>query len=88
MVDAQYSQADKKEIVVLGAGMWLHQGFVSNFKDRFTNPPGVIGLTTGIILQERGDYRVTIIASIFPGDYRSSGYTSHWAVSESPELKS
>ncbi len=44
--------------------------------------PGVIGLTTAIILQEKGGYRVTIVASTFPGDERSSGYTSHWAVSE------
>lgn len=40
---------------------------------------GVIGLTTAVVLQEKGDYRVTIIADVFPGDERSSRYTSCWA---------
>ncbi|KXN91811.1 D-amino-acid oxidase [Leucoagaricus sp. SymC.cos] len=42
---------------------------------------GVVGLTTAIVLQEKGDYRVTVIADTLPGDERSSKYTSNWAVS-------
>ncbi|KAJ3570456.1 hypothetical protein NP233_g4390 [Leucocoprinus birnbaumii] len=40
---------------------------------------GVIGLTTAVVLQEKGGYHVTIIAEIFPGDERSARYTSCWA---------
>ncbi|KAJ6469204.1 D-amino-acid oxidase [Mycena vitilis] len=39
---------------------------------------GVIGLTTAIKLQEKG-YQVTIVAEIWPTDYPSPHYTSHWA---------
>ncbi|KAJ7908233.1 D-amino-acid oxidase [Mycena leptocephala] len=42
---------------------------------------GVIGLTTGIKLQEKGGYQVTIVAEIWPTDHPSPHYTSHWAVS-------
>ncbi|EKM76500.1 hypothetical protein AGABI1DRAFT_78624 [Agaricus bisporus var. burnettii JB137-S8] len=59
MADIQDQQVEKKEIVVVGAG--------------------VIGLTTAIALQEKGQYRVTIIADAFPGDQRSTRYTSCWA---------
>jgi hypothetical protein len=44
---------------------------------------GVIGLTTGIEIQERGKgkYRVTIISDVFPGDPNTGvNYTSQWAV--------
>ncbi|KAJ7907103.1 D-amino-acid oxidase [Mycena leptocephala] len=45
---------------------------------------GVIGLTTGIKLQEKGGYQVTIVAEIWPTDHPSPHYTSHWAVSGHP----
>ena len=48
---------------------------------RWSGLIGVIGLTTAIVLQEKGDYHVTIVADVFPGDERSSRYTSCWAVS-------
>ncbi|KAJ6597793.1 D-amino-acid oxidase [Mycena vulgaris] len=40
---------------------------------------GVVGLTTGIKLQEKGGYKVTIVAEIWPTDHPSPHYTSHWA---------
>ncbi|KAJ7243850.1 D-amino-acid oxidase [Mycena haematopus] len=40
---------------------------------------GVIGLTTAIKLQEKGEYQVTIVAEIWPSDHPSPHYTSHWA---------
>jgi len=40
---------------------------------------GVVGLTTAITIQEKGDYDVTIIAELFPGDPKSIRYTSNWA---------
>lgn len=40
---------------------------------------GVIGLTTAIKIQERGGYRVTVIAEALPGDLKTSKYTSPWA---------
>ncbi|KAI0037134.1 nucleotide-binding domain-containing protein [Vararia minispora EC-137] len=40
---------------------------------------GVIGLTTALVLQETGDYKVTILASKLPTDPKSIHYTSHWA---------
>lgn len=42
---------------------------------------GVIGLTTAIKIQERGGYRVTVVADTLPSDPKSAKYTSHWAVS-------
>ncbi|KAF8626696.1 hypothetical protein AX15_004732, partial [Amanita polypyramis BW_CC] len=40
---------------------------------------GVIGLTTAIIIQEKGGYNVTIVADHLPTDPKSINYTSHWA---------
>ncbi|KAM6492539.1 nucleotide-binding domain containing protein [Amanita muscaria] len=40
---------------------------------------GVIGLTTAIVIQEKGDYNVTIVAEHLPSDPKSIKYTSHWA---------
>ncbi|KAH9036564.1 nucleotide-binding domain-containing protein [Lactarius hengduanensis] len=40
---------------------------------------GVIGLSTAIKVQERGDYFVTILAETFPTDSKCIKYTSHWA---------
>ncbi|KAF8837094.1 nucleotide-binding domain-containing protein, partial [Paxillus ammoniavirescens] len=40
---------------------------------------GVVGLSTAIKIQERGGYRVTIVAETFPTDPRTIRYTSHWA---------
>ncbi|KIL55829.1 hypothetical protein M378DRAFT_173288 [Amanita muscaria Koide BX008] len=40
---------------------------------------GVIGLTTAIAIQEKGDYNVTIVAEHLPSDPKSIKYTSHWA---------
>ncbi|KAH9000765.1 hypothetical protein EDB86DRAFT_3063668 [Lactarius hatsudake] len=40
---------------------------------------GVIGLSTAIKVQERGDYSVTILAETFPTDSKCIKYTSHWA---------
>ncbi|TFK41512.1 D-amino-acid oxidase [Crucibulum laeve] len=40
---------------------------------------GVIGLTTALKIQNRGGYRVTIIAEVLPGDPKSVKYTSLWA---------
>ncbi|KAK7055611.1 D-amino-acid oxidase [Favolaschia claudopus] len=39
---------------------------------------GVIGLTTAIKLQEKGEYEVTIVAEIWPNDFPHPHYTSHW----------
>ncbi|KAG6332546.1 hypothetical protein ID866_6545 [Astraeus odoratus] len=40
---------------------------------------GVIGLSTALKIQERGSYRVTIVAETFPTDPKTIRYTSHWA---------
>jgi len=43
---------------------------------------GVVGLTAAVRIQERGGYKVTIIAEILPSDAKNIKYTSHWAVSD------
>jgi len=53
------TSVDKKEVIVLGAG--------------------VVGLTTALIIQLQGNYRVTVISEIIPGDPKSIRYTSSWA---------
>ncbi|KAJ6611007.1 D-amino-acid oxidase [Mycena sp. CBHHK59/15] len=40
---------------------------------------GVVGLTTAVLIQEKGGYQVTIIAEILPSDPKTIKYTSHWA---------
>ncbi|KAK2465596.1 hypothetical protein APHAL10511_002488 [Amanita phalloides] len=40
---------------------------------------GVIGLTTAIVIQEKGGYNVTMVAERLPTDPKSIDYTSHWA---------
>ncbi|KAI0360425.1 D-amino-acid oxidase [Trametes cingulata] len=40
---------------------------------------GVIGLTTALKIQERGGYKVTILAETFPTDPKNIKYTSIWA---------
>jgi hypothetical protein len=40
-----------------------------------------VGLTTALMIQEKGDYQVTIIAETLPSDPKSIRYTSQWAVS-------
>ncbi|GBE89089.1 D-amino-acid oxidase [Sparassis crispa] len=40
---------------------------------------GVIGLTTALKIQEKGGYKVTVIAETFPSDPKSVRYTSPWA---------
>jgi hypothetical protein len=80
MTSSQSSENYRKEIVVLGAG--VYNGAIPGLGlILWFSWIGVIGLTTAIVLQEKGDYRVTIVADIFPGDERNSRYTSNWAVS-------
>ncbi|KAF9259598.1 D-amino-acid oxidase [Marasmius fiardii PR-910] len=43
---------------------------------------GVAGLTTSLILQERGGYTVSIVAETLPTDPKSIKYTSLWAGAE------
>ncbi|KAI0765264.1 D-amino-acid oxidase [Fomes fomentarius] len=40
---------------------------------------GVVGLTTAVKIQEKGGYKVTIIAETFPTDPKTTKYTSLWA---------
>lgn len=40
---------------------------------------GVVGLTTGIAILEKGGYDVTIVAETFPGDPKTIKYCSNWA---------
>ncbi|ETW75833.1 hypothetical protein HETIRDRAFT_239418, partial [Heterobasidion irregulare TC 32-1] len=40
---------------------------------------GIIGITTALKIQERGEYDVSIIAETFPTDEKTIKYTSHWA---------
>jgi len=44
---------------------------------------GVVGLTTAVKIQERGNYDVTILAEVLPDDPKTIQYTSQWAVSAS-----
>ncbi|EIN08914.1 D-amino-acid oxidase [Punctularia strigosozonata HHB-11173 SS5] len=53
------NEIEKKQIVVLGAG--------------------VVGLTTALKIQEKGEYNVTIVAETLPSDPKTIRYTSHWA---------
>ncbi|KIM59117.1 hypothetical protein SCLCIDRAFT_1218117 [Scleroderma citrinum Foug A] len=48
-------------------------------KDIIVVGAGVVGLSTAIRIQEKGGYRVTIVAGTFPTDLRTIHYTSHWA---------
>ena len=41
---------------------------------------GVVGLTTAVKIQEKGGYKVTIIAENLPTDPKTPKYTSLWAV--------
>lgn len=41
---------------------------------------GVVGLTAALHIQLQGNYRVTVISEIIPGDPKSIKYTSNWAV--------
>ena len=75
--------AEKKDIVVLGAGEWRRG------RDTLLNVLivyrrgllGVIGLTTALKIQETGRYNVTIVAEILPSDPKNIKYASQWAVS-------
>jgi glycine/D-amino acid oxidase-like deaminating enzyme len=40
---------------------------------------GVIGLTTAVLLQDKGGYNVTIVAECYPGEPKSIKYTSRFA---------
>ncbi|KZT08038.1 D-amino-acid oxidase [Laetiporus sulphureus 93-53] len=40
---------------------------------------GVVGLTTALLIQEKGGYDVTIIAETFPSDPKTIKYCSQWA---------
>ncbi|KAI6045244.1 hypothetical protein EDC04DRAFT_3137196 [Pisolithus marmoratus] len=48
-------------------------------KDIVVIGAGVVGLSTAIRIQEKGGYRVTIVAGTFPTDPKTIRYTSHWA---------
>ncbi|KAI6099486.1 hypothetical protein EDD16DRAFT_1658205 [Pisolithus croceorrhizus] len=48
-------------------------------KDIIVIGAGVVGLSTAIRIQEKGGYRVTIVAETFPTDPKTIRYTSHWA---------
>jgi hypothetical protein len=41
---------------------------------------GVIGLSTAIKIQDKGGYKVSIVAEIFPTDPKDARYASHFAV--------
>ena len=43
----------------------------------------MVGLTTALRIQERGNYDVTILAEVLPDDPKTIRYTSQWAVSAS-----
>ena len=67
----------KKNVVVLGAGIDMAR--FAPFPIHMIST-GVIGLSTAIMLQERGGYDVTIIAEHLPTDPKSIDYCSAWAV--------
>jgi 2-polyprenyl-6-methoxyphenol hydroxylase-like FAD-dependent oxidoreductase len=58
--------------------MYAHSRISST--DRSHALVGVVGLTTAIMIQERGDLQVTIVAENLPSDPKSIRYTSYWAV--------
>lgn len=56
--------------------LWVHRC------ERLGGPrTGVIGLSTALKIQEKGGYRVTILAQHLPGDPKDAYYSSCWAVS-------
>ncbi|PPQ84640.1 hypothetical protein CVT26_003931 [Gymnopilus dilepis] len=63
MAAHESSSSDKKEIIVLGAGM----------------KNSVVGLTTALKLQQQGTYHVTVVSELIPSDPKSIKYTSPWA---------
>jgi hypothetical protein len=75
-------QGELLQIVVIGAGgyrriSWMQER--SMILMPFVLNTGVVGLTTALKLQERGGYRVTIIAETLPSDPKNIRYTSPWA---------
>ncbi|KIJ61439.1 hypothetical protein HYDPIDRAFT_183254 [Hydnomerulius pinastri MD-312] len=53
--------------------------YTDQLKDIIVIGAGVVGLTTAVKIQEKGGYRVTVVAETFPTDPRTIRYTSHWA---------
>ncbi|KAF8880070.1 D-amino-acid oxidase [Infundibulicybe gibba] len=51
----------------------------TEFKQIIVIGAGVVGLTTALMIQEKGGFHVTIIAEVHPGDAKTIKYTSHWA---------
>ena len=73
----------KKRVVVLGAGIYELSPSSSLSSDLWfcrTILSGVIGLTTALLIQEKGFYQVEIIADVLPTDPKTYRYTSQWAV--------
>ena len=71
----------KPKVIVLGAGGRNQPLRILRLFNLLTVPAGVIGLTTAMKIQERGQCEVTIIADVLPSDPKDIKYTSHWAVS-------
>lgn len=69
---------EDKSVVVIGAGMLVVSRI---FYVQCIYSAGVIGLSTAIKVQERGDCSITILAEKLPTDSKCIKYTSHWAVS-------
>ena len=76
------SLKSRRRVVVIGAGKKGSAATDLNLRGvgKWT---GVVGLTTAVKIQEKGDYDVTIIAESFPTDPKTIKYTSLWAVSAS-----
>lgn len=76
-----------KNVVVIGAGTFLslraREFYPGRGKADHTSTLGVAGLTTAVKVQEKGGFKVTVVAETFPTDPKTARYTSPWAVSRS-----
>ncbi len=79
-MSAPAEESQYKNVVVIGAGSsYALLSLTLTLDSRYIT--GVIGLTTALKIQEKGGYKVTIIAETLPSDPNSVRYTSLWAVS-------
>ena len=74
-----FHRGELLQVVVIGAGGCRWMQARSFILMPFVLNTGVVGLTTALTLQERGGYRVTIIAETLPSDPKNIRYTSPWA---------
>ena len=77
---ANETSVEKKKVIVLGAGERPLWDCILPRAYQVDHASGVVGLTTALKIQLQGNYTVTVISEVIPGDPSSIKYTSRWAV--------